>query len=215
MVVIEDITEDDNSSKSAKSPTQRRDGNAIGSGPPAGPSVPEIKMSMVLPLLAMLSLQKVDIENSGYVPSLEKCFIAVHLLSCVVLYVTYTRISNAENDGGKVYVQEEVQFGQVVSEAKEMTTKEYDMSQLWEIAKQPLIGCVIIGGIYIRWGLMWLLVVQLVATPTQLFEAPVMQIYIFGLVKNRPRPFPGASAIFATSPQVAAEPMQQKRKKGK
>merc|ERR1712032_1253533 len=89
-------------------------------------------------------------------------------------------------DGVKIKIPEVKQMGQVVAPAKEQTTKEYDMAQWKEAVKQPLIGCVILGGIYYKWGSIMPIVLQMLMTPMTLYEAPLTQIHLLGKQKTRP-----------------------------
>merc|ERR1719399_1952908 len=92
-----------------------------------------------------------------------------------VLYLTYTKIKQSIDNGKKIKIPEVKQFGQVVAPAKEQTTKEYDMEKLKEAVKQPLMGFVILGGIYYKWGHLMPLILQILMTPMQLYEAPLTQ----------------------------------------
>merc|ERR1712061_247745 len=93
--------------------------------------------------------------------------------------------------------------------AKEQTTKEYDMAQWKEAVKQPVIGCVILGGIYYKWGSNMPLVLQMLMTPMQLYEAPLTQIHLLGRAKTRPFPTPNPFGLPET-PQPAAAKVEDK-----
>eukprot|EP00427_Karlodinium_veneficum_P025129 CAMPEP_0169119102 /NCGR_PEP_ID=MMETSP1015-20121227/31364_1 /TAXON_ID=342587 /ORGANISM="Karlodinium micrum, Strain CCMP2283" /LENGTH=229 /DNA_ID=CAMNT_0009181933 /DNA_START=71 /DNA_END=760 /DNA_ORIENTATION=+ len=160
---------------------------------PAAPPAPEFKISSLAPMVAMLALQKYDLEQLGYVRHVEVAFCIVQVLCFSVLYMTYMKIKARVDDGKKIKIPEVKQFGQVVAPAKEQTTKEYDMEKMMEAVKQPVIGALVLGGIYYKWGSLMPLVLQLIMTPTQLYEAPLTQIYFFG--KDVKRPFPAPSLL--------------------
>merc|ERR1712167_70797 len=104
----------------------------------------------------------------GYARFVEVGYVVVQLICFVVLYLTYDRINQMVDDGCKIKIPEVKQMGQVVTPAKEQTAKEYDMDQLKEAVKQPLIGFLILGGIYYKWGSLFPLVMQMLMTPMQL-----------------------------------------------
>merc|ERR1712224_43347 len=160
------------------------------SSTPAAPPAPEFKLSQIVPMVAMLGMQKFNLEELGYVRYVEAAYIIVQLLCFAVLYVVYDRINNGEDDGKKIKIPEVKQMGQVVSPAKELTAKEYDMEKIREAVKQPLMGFVILGGIYYKWGSLMPLVMPVLMTPLQLYEAPLTQIHLLGKKVVRPFPVP-------------------------
>merc|ERR1711879_325826 len=93
-------------------------------------------------------------------------------------------------DGKKIKIPEVKQMGQVVAPAKEQTSKEYDMEKLMEAVKQPVMGFLILGGIYYKWGSLFPLVMQILMTPLQLYEAPLTKIHLLGKPQKRPFPVP-------------------------
>jgi len=170
---------------------------------PAAPAAPEFKVSQILPMVAMMGLQKYNLEEMGYTHHVEIAYVVVQLLCFAVLALIYQRVGQMVDDGPKIKVPEVKTMGQVQSPAKEQTIQEYDMEKLKEALKQPLMGFVILGGIYYKWGSLMPLVMQVLMTPLQLYEAPLTQIHIFG--KNKPRPFPVPS-MFGLPSAPAAEP---------
>merc|ERR1712205_5927 len=142
-------------------------------------------------MVAMLGLQKYNIEEMGLTRQVEIGYVVVQILCLGVLYLTYLRICEMEDDGKKLKIPEVKQMGQVVAPAKEQTAKEYDMEKLKEAVKQPVIGFLILGGIYYKWGSLMPLVLQVLMTPMTLYEAPLTQIHLVG--KKVPRPFAVAS----------------------
>jgi len=196
---------------------RRREARRQGTLVEAAPEMPEMKFSQILPMVAMMALQKFDLEALGYVHHVEVAYVIIQIVSLGVLYLTYTKICQMGDDGVKIKIPEVKQMGQVVSPAKEQTAKEYDMEKWKEAIKQPLISCVISGGIYYKWGSLLPLVMQALMVPLQLYEAPLTQIHILGKVKSRP--FPVASMFGLPSapaePQAEAEaeekPVQDKK----
>lgn len=175
---------------------------------PAAPAAPEFKLSQILPMVAMLGLQKFDLEQMGYVRHVEVGYVIVQLLSFATLYVVYTRINQMKDDGVKIKIPEVKQLGQVVCPAMVQTHKEYDLAQWKEAVKQPLIGFVILGGIYYKWGSLMPLVMQLLMTPMTVYEAPLTQIHILGKEKTRPFPKPNPFGM-PSAPEPPAEAIEE------
>jgi len=185
---------------------------------PAAPAGPEFKISQIVPMVAMMGLQKFNIEEMGYTHHVEAAYVVVQVLCFTVLYLMYDRINKMADDGKKIKIPEVKQMGQVVSPAKEQTTKEYDMEKLKEAVKQPLMGFVILGGIYYKWGSVMPLVMQVLMTPMQLYESPLFQIHLLGKHKVRPFPTPSMFGLpeAPAAPAAAVEaPVDKKEKKTK
>jgi len=171
---------------------------------PAAPAGPEFKLSSIVPMVAMMGLQKYNLEEMGLTHHVEIAYVVIQVLCLGVLYLVYTRINQMPDDGIKLKIPEVKQMGQVVTPAKEQTTKEYDLEKLKEAAKQPIMGFVILGGIYYKWGSLMPLVMQVLMTPMQLYEAPLTQIHMMG--KKVPRPFAVASMFgMPSAPTPEAE----------
>jgi len=172
---------------------------------PAAPAAPEFKLSSIVPMIAMMGLQKYNLEEMGLTRHVEIAYVVVQILCLGVLYLVYTRIGQMEDDGIKLKIPEVKQMGQVVTPATEQTTKDYDMAKLKEAAKQPIMSFVILGGIYYKWGSLMPLVMQVLMTPMQLYEAPLTQIHVLG--KKVTRPFAVASMFgMPSAPTPEAEP---------
>lgn len=125
---------------------------------------------------------------------------AVQVLCLIVIYMIYLQIQKMPDGGKKLKIPEVKQMGQVVKPAIEQTPKEYDMDQLKEAVKQPLIGFVVIMGIYYKWGSLLPLVMQMLMTPMHLYEAPLAQIHLLGKTKTRPFPAPNPFGLPAAAP---------------
>lgn len=226
MVVIEDVaeeiqekTEEEVEDEDEDAPDVRNSQEPVeATAAPAAPAGPEMKLSQILPMVAMLGLQKFDIEKLGYTRHVEILYVVVQVLCLGLLYFIYDRINKMSDDGLKIKMPEVKQMGQVVKPAGEQTAKEYDMAQWKEAVKQPVIGCVILGGIYYKWGSIMPLVMQVLMTPMQLYEAPLTQIHLFGKKKSRPFPTPNPfglpSAPAEPEPEAAATsaPVEDKKK---
>mmetsp|Transcript_9457 Transcript_9457/g.18106 ORF Transcript_9457/g.18106 Transcript_9457/m.18106 type:complete len:241 (-) Transcript_9457:668-1390(-) len=162
---------------------------------PAAPAAPEFKLSQIIPMVAMMGLQKFNLEEMGYVHHVEVGYAFVQVVCLALCLLIYLRIDKMVDDGRKIRIPEVKQMGQVVSPAKEQTAKEYDMDKLKEMVKQPLLGTVITAGIYYKWGSLMPLVMQLLMTPFTLYEGPLTQIHLLG--KTMERPFPTPPGPFA------------------
>jgi hypothetical protein len=170
---------------------------------PAAPAAPEIKLSQILPMIAMFGIQKFDLEKLGYKHHVEVAYVVTQVVCLTVMYLIYDRINKMADNGQKIKIPEVKSMGQVVAPAKEQTAKEYDMEKLKEAVKQPLIGFLIIGGIYYKWGSLLPLVMQVLMSPMQLYESPLCQIHFMG--KQLKRPFPQPSMFgLPSAPEPAA-----------
>lgn len=180
---------------------------------PAAPKEPKepFKLSKVVPMVAMLGMQSFDPGEMGYTRHVEIGYIVVQTLCFAVLYYIAERIYNVKDDGIKIKIPEVTQMGQVVSAAKEQTAKEYDMQQLKENMKNPLLCFIVCSGIYYKWGVLMPLVFQILMMPLQLYEAPLTQIHIFG--KEQKRPFGAPAAPEAEAPAVEEEAPAVEQKK--
>lgn len=181
---------------------------------PPAPEMPEIKFSQILPMLAMMGLQKFDLEKLGYVHHVEVAYVLIQIVNLVVLYLIYRKICQMTDDGAKLKIPEVTQMGQVVAPAKEQTPKEYDMEKWKEAIKQPVISCLISGGIYYKWGSLLPLVMQALMVPLQLYEAPLTQIHLLGKAKTRPFPTPSMFGL-PQAPEPQAEEATQDKKGSK
>lgn len=207
MVVVEEI--DEKKVVEAESGDEEPEESAAAVAPkaaaaPAAPAAPEFKLSQIVPMVAMFGLQKYNIEEMGLTRYVEIGYVIVQLLCFGALYLTYERIGKMVDDGRKLKIPEVKQMGQVVTPATEQTTKEYDMAKIKEAVKQPLIGFVILGGIYYKWGSVMPLVMQMLMTPMQLYEAPLTQIHLLGKTVKRPFVVPSMFGLPA-APEAEAE----------
>jgi hypothetical protein len=185
---------------------------------PAAPAAPEFKMSQLIPMVAMFGLQKYNLEEMGLVHHVEALYVIVQLACFTVLYLTYDKINKMADGGEKIKIPETKQMGQVVAPAKVQTVKEYDMEKIKESIKQPLIGFLILGGIYYKWGSLMPLVMQVLMTPMQLYEAPLTQIHFFGKTIKRPFVVPsmfGLPAAPEPETEAVADATVEKKKKDK
>lgn len=171
---------------------------------PAAPPAPEFKLSQIVPMVAMMGLQKYNLEEMGYVRHVEIGYIVIQVVCLGIMYLIYLSIGKMEDDGVKIQIPEVKQMGQVVAPAKQQTAKEYDMDKLKEAVKQPLIGSLITAGIYYKWGSLMPLVMQVLMTPFTLYEGPLTQIHLMGKKMNRP--FPAPPGMFGMPSAPAPEP---------
>jgi len=207
-----EVTEEVDTDKAASADEDSKDSKAAVSSQapaasevPAAPAGPEFKLSSIVPMVAMMGLQKYNLEEMGLTHHVEIAYVIVQVLCLGVLYLVYSRINQMEDDGIRLKIPEVKQMGQVVSPAKEQTTKEYDLEKLKEAAKQPIMSFVILGGIYYKWGSLMPLVMQVLMTPMQLYEAPLTQIHVLG--KKVARPFPVANMFgMPSAPAPEVEP---------
>jgi len=202
MVVVEEVEEETSKDQTGAKKTAGQGANKSGdqqkpaaaveaaAAAPAAPAAPEMKLSQILPMVAMMGLQKYNLEEMGLVHHVEIAYVVVQVLCLGFLYVVYLQINKMADDGKKIKIPEVKQMGQVVSPAKEQTAKEYDMEKFKEALKQPVMGAVIMGGIYYKWGSLLPLVMQVLMTPMQFYESPLFQIHLLGKKMDRPFPVP-------------------------
>mmetsp|Transcript_108636 Transcript_108636/g.307220 ORF Transcript_108636/g.307220 Transcript_108636/m.307220 type:complete len:192 (+) Transcript_108636:107-682(+) len=165
------------------------------------PQMPQMKLSQIAPMIVMFGLTKYDLVALGYARYVEAGYIAVQLVCLAVLGRIYLNIGRLSDDGRKIPIPAVVQLGQTIAPATEQTPKEYDLSQWSERAKQLVIGCMVVGFVYYKWRYLMALVLQLLMTPLQLYEHPLVQIHILG--KEVARPFPQQS-LLPTMPTAPA-----------
>jgi hypothetical protein len=179
---------------------------------PAAPEMPSMKISQILPMAVMMGLQKYDLEELGWKHHAELGYITVQLLCLGVLFVVKGKIDGQEDDGKKIRVPEVKQMGQVVSPAVEQTPKEYDLAKWFEQAKQAVISFFILGGVYMKWGYLLPLALQILMTPVQLYESPLFQIHMMKSVSVK-RPFPTPSPFgLPSSPEPEAPAVEEEAK---
>lgn len=181
--------------------------------PPAAPPAPEMKLSSIVPMIAMFAIQKYDLVEMGYRHHVEVAYVVIQILSFFVLFTIRKRITQMVDDGRKIKIPEVKQMGQVVSPSKEQTTKEYDMDQLNQAVKQPLIGFFIVGGIYYKWQSLLPLAMQVLMTPMQLYESPLFRIHLLGKEMKRPFPTPNPFGLPAAPEAAPATDVAEKKDK--
>jgi hypothetical protein len=172
---------------------------------PAAPAGPELKISQILPMVVMLGLQKFDLEEMGYVRYVEFGFAVVQIACILGTFYIYKKIEAAPDSGKKIKIPEVKQFGQVVTPATEQTPKEYDMIKWKEQIKQSVMGCCVLGGVYYKWGYLMPLVLQILMTPTQLYESPLFQLHVLAKKVTRPFPTPNPFGLPSPAPAQAEE----------
>lgn len=166
-----------------------------------------MKASQLVPMVVMLGLGKFDLDALGYRRHTEVAYIIVQLLCMSLLGLLYNKIMSKPDDGVKITVPEVKQMGQVVSPATTQTSKEYDMTKLMEQGKQAVMGFVVLGGVYYKWETLMPLVLQVVMTPLQLYEAPLFQLHMLGKEVKRPFPTPNPFGLpSAPEPEAPAAP---------
>jgi len=215
-VAADEVEKEEEASEEEKEES-KKDSAVASSAEPAAPAGPEFKISQIVPMVAMFGLQKYNIEEMGLTRHVEIGYVIVQLLCFGVLWFVYDRITKMTDDGIKIKIPEVKQMGQVVTPAKEQTTKEYDMEKLKEAVKQPLMGFVILGGVYYKWGSVMPLVMQMLMTPMQLYEAPLTQIHLLGKELKRPFPVPSMFGLPAAPEPEAEEtvPAVEEKKESK
>jgi len=217
MAIVEEVEVEDSAEVAEDEAIEKTEADEeVEVAAPPAPAAPEFKLSQIVPMVAMMGLQKYNLEEMGYTRHVEIGYVVVQLACFAVLYFVYMKINTMLDDGKKIKIPEVKQMGQVVTPATEQTAKEYDMAKLKEQVKQPLIGFVILGGIYYKWGSLMPLVMQILMTPMTLYEAPTTQIHLLG--KTMVRPFPVPPGMFdglkaAAAPEAAAEPAVEDKKK--
>lgn len=174
---------------------------------PPPPAMPSMKMSQIAPLVVMMGLSKVDIEELGYVRHVEVAFVIVQLLCIGVQVWIHQKISAKPDTGKKLKIPEVKQMGQVVTQATVQSPKQYDTIKWQEGMKQAVMSSVITGGIYYKWAYLMPLVLQVLMTPLQLYESPLFQAHALG--KHVDRPFPASNPFgMPGTPEPPAEEVE-------
>lgn len=150
--------------------------------------LPQFKLSQILPLFAMVALQKFDIVEMGYVRHVEVLYLVSQLTCCCILGILYMRIGAMQDSGEKILIPEVKVMGKVATPATKQSPKTYDQQQWKEQARKIVLGLVIGGGIYYKWATLVPIVMQSMLSPMQLYESPLFRIHILG--KHVSRPFP-------------------------
>jgi len=154
------------------------------------PRMPKLSFSQFAPLILMFGLNKVDIEKEGYTRHVEVAFLCVQVICVGAIFYLRTKIDLMSDDGAKIDIPAVTQLGQEVKPAARQTPKEYDFDKWSEQRNQSLIGLCVISGIYYQWRYIFPLALQILMTPTQLYESPLFQIHILNREKARPFPTP-------------------------
>eukprot|EP00756_Hemistasia_phaeocysticola_P061783 Hpha_TRINITY_DN5190_c0_g1::TRINITY_DN5190_c0_g1_i1::g.192938::m.192938 len=172
-------------------------------------------LTSLLPLGVLLLVNRFDIEKEGWVPGLRIAYGAVSIAIAVIYVLIFFRIRKG-GEGGRVQVPEQKVLGSVVAPAEAVPVSTYDMGKLRELFTQLVIGGGVMSLMHFKWGHTTPLVLQLVMLPTQLFQAPLFQIYIMGKEAEGPlsRPFP-EKKMFNLPTAPAAEEETTKDAKGK
>lgn len=210
MPEIEEVTEEEASQikKSKKGKVEEEDDED--KAPPAPPA-PSMKISQIAPMVVMLGLQKINIEELGYLHHVEALFIVVQVMCLGAQYWIYTKIQTAE-EGKKLKIPEVKTMGQVVTPSTEQSAKDYDIGKWKEAMKQAVMSCVITFGIYLKWQYVMPLVLQVLMTPLQLYESPLFECYVLGKEVTRPFPTPNPFGL-PSAPTPPAEEVADKKEK--
>jgi len=210
MPEIEEVTEEEADQIKTKNSKKAKSEDDEDNAPPA-PPMPTMKMSQIAPMVVMFGLQKINIEELGYLRHVEVLFCIVQVLCIGAQYWIYTKIQKAP-DGKKLKIPEVKTMGQVVTPAMEQTAKDYDIGKWKEAMKQAVMSCVITFGIYLKWQYVMPLVLQVLMTPLQLYESPLFECHVLG--KDVVRPFPQANPFgLPSAPTPAAEEVADKKEK--
>uniref|UniRef100_A0A7S4R7I3 Inorganic phosphate transporter n=2 Tax=Alexandrium monilatum TaxID=311494 RepID=A0A7S4R7I3_9DINO len=177
-------------------------------------------LTHLVPMMAMLLLQRYDLVTLGYLPHMRVLFVAVQLLSLGTLGLLYRRIKLMPSAGERIHVPALRQWGQELRPAVQQSASEYDISKLTEQLQQLVVGCCILGFIHLKWGYVLPLALQSLSTPLQLVDSPLVQIHLRGRPArgNLKRPFPMVSPFgFPMQSQAGgrSEAKEAKASKGK
>jgi len=205
MPEIEEVTEEEATQiKKTKKAVEEDDDED--NAPPASP-MPSMKMSQIAPMVVMLGLQKINIEELGYIHHVEAMFVVVQVLCIAAQYWVYTKIQTAP-EGKKLKIPEVKTMGQVVTPATEQSAKDYDMGKWKEAMKQAVMSGVITSGIYYKWQYVMPLVLQVLMTPLQLYESPLFECHVLGKDVTRPFATPNPFGL-PSAPTPAAEEVKE------
>lgn len=167
------------------------------------PKRPSRKASQIVPAIALLGLQFVDIVEMGYVRHMEIALAVMQLLCIAVQFWVLARITAEPDSGRKLRFPDKLGGPPTIQSAKE-----YDVTTWMEGVKQSIVVSVVAGGIYYSCGHISILVLQFLMTPLQLYEGPLFQIHI--LKKHIDRPFVTQNPFgWSGPPKPAAEEVEE------
>ncbi|CAJ1405649.1 unnamed protein product [Effrenium voratum] len=151
----------------------------------------------------------------GYVMHLRVVFGIVQLCCLGMLMRIRVKILAME-DGAKLQVPAQVQFGVEVKPAVEQTIKEYDEAKWMELMQQQVVGCIVLACIHAHWGYVVPLAIQTATAPLQLLESPLAKIHALGKPAqgSLKRPFPAPNPFGLPSmPEAPKEKKEAKKDK--
>merc|ERR1711879_629969 len=143
----------------------------------------------------------------------EVGYVIIQVICVIIIGMLYRKIKDLPDGGDKINIPEVVQLGQVVKPATKLTVKEHDIDKWTDQIKQIVMGALVLGGVYWKWGYLFPLVMQLLMTPLQLWDSPLVQIHFFG--KHIKRPFPVPNPFSMPGMLQAEAPAEEKKKEKK
>merc|ERR1712046_327989 len=111
----------------------------------------KMSVKQFLPMMIVMGLQKLNIEEMGIVPHIRIAFATVICTICALSYFTYGKCALTPNKDERVKVKAQEQFGDEVAPAYECSVQEYDEGEVKDLAKQIVIGAVVCAGIHYKW----------------------------------------------------------------
>eukprot|EP01123_Difflugia_compressa_P004132 TRINITY_DN15485_c0_g1_i1.p1 TRINITY_DN15485_c0_g1~~TRINITY_DN15485_c0_g1_i1.p1 ORF type:complete len:197 (-),score=46.45 TRINITY_DN15485_c0_g1_i1:43-633(-) len=152
----------------------------------------DLTSSLIL-LPAIFLANKIDFTDPTTLLIARVSFVIAEVLGGLVLVYLRQQIIKNNDDRKIVEVKKQPQFGQQPPAEAEMeiiTVQEYDQRELKSQFNQLIMRVIIMSFLHFYFNLSVPLVIQLVSIPVSLYKSPLVKVYIFGAILNRPFPQP-------------------------
>eukprot|EP00929_Paragymnodinium_shiwhaense_P014317 TRINITY_DN122223_c0_g1_i1.p1 TRINITY_DN122223_c0_g1~~TRINITY_DN122223_c0_g1_i1.p1 ORF type:complete len:191 (-),score=42.29 TRINITY_DN122223_c0_g1_i1:46-618(-) len=174
-------------------------------------------LKTLIPAAIALCLQKVNLEELGLLPHVQAAFIVGQAVCAGLLLMIRSKIVALKDSGEKVHVPPLKSMGVEVKPASIMTVSEYDDSKWKEQLQQQCMGALIGYGIFLQWGYILPMAMQVVMAPMNLVESPLGKVHLMGKAARgdlvRPWPQPNPFGLAGMSQGQTAKERKQEAKK--
>lgn len=156
------------------------------------------------PIVLIFGLQKFDIAQAGYAKHCRGLFLLVQVTCFALLMLVRQRINGVKETDQKVHVPALKSLGTEVKPASVMTVPEYDHSKWREQVQQLVVGGVLCFGIHLQWNFVTPIAMQILMTPVNVLDSPLLKVYLFGRAAKgelvRPWASPNPLGLQGTGP---------------